>query len=108
VKNSCSKQTYQALRLYYAELNKLCVKYQKKQDAENTRKSVKLKYLTERELMDAYGYGYITRQAYEAALGKLCGREEAKTVAGELLRMIRFDMKSIKTEIAEIESQKSI
>jgi hypothetical protein len=104
-----TKETYQALCLYYAELDKIRAKYAKKHDAEKTRQAAKIKgYQTELELQNAYGDCYITRREYEAALNKLRGQEEAKTARIELLRMIYFDLKNIKAEIAEFEATHNV
>ena len=99
-----SPETTRALRLYVAELEKIQRKYQKKKDAQLALLKSKTGDADETELSNLYGYGYITKKEYYAALDKLRERKDYKSAAAELLRMVSRDIRELRAEIAEIDN----
>lgn len=99
------------LTIYLKDLEKIRFRYRKLRDTEVAKLEAKFgESISVDELANLYGYGDITKSEYEAALDKIeqnyvarSAAKDLKTPASEALRMIEFDIKNIKEEIATLQ-----
>lgn len=105
--------TLHVLEMYLSNLEKLHKEAQSKRAKEIARiekRNVVLGiYRTEDEIQDAYGWEFITAKERDQLLADLREAKEAgqnaldaSTVLTEYLRMLRNDIRQIKTEILEM------
>lgn len=107
--NDLLKNQLKALKLFKNDLDKLLQKALKKRDKELVQFNEKTNGISSDELADLYGYGEITEAEYQEALKRLENNEQQdqeaieNTPIAQYVKMLHRDIRSITTEIFEIE-----